>query len=108
MRYDAPALTADGRSENIELFNPRGRDGSGRYTAFVTGTFGGGTATPQLSPDGGTTWVTIQDAAGDVTFTENGAFNFEVFSDPIQPIEFSVNLTGATSPNITIVVTDAK
>jgi hypothetical protein len=70
---------------------------SGRGTFTAWGDFGGGTATLQMSPDNGTTWINV-DHPGDTycTFTANGEGGFE-----LTPCFLRVNLTGATSPNLT-------
>jgi hypothetical protein len=42
------------------------------------GTFDGGTVTIDMSPDGGTTWYTLQDTVwNNVAFTADGYANFE-------------------------------
>lgn len=73
-----------------------------RATLFVTGDFGSGTVTLQASPDNGTTWVGVPDAAGNtVSFTANGIINFELFSNPENPVMLRYNLAGSSSPAIT-------
>lgn len=51
--------------------------GTGQFCAY--GTWGGGTATLQFSPDEGTTWIDV-DRSGDsfVTFTADGAGEFSL------------------------------
>ncbi|MHC4051494.1 hypothetical protein [Bradyrhizobium sp. 25ACV] len=68
--------------------------GSGTFSA--TGTFGGGTAKLQMSPNNGVTWIDV-DRNGDtyVTFTANGQGGFE-----LAPCLLRVSLTGATSPSL--------
>ena len=86
----------------VVMFSPQGAFGD-------TGTFGGGTATLQASPDGGTTWVDVLDQASTaITFTANKAVNVEVASDGLQPVRLSINLTGSTSPNLSFVIFDGS
>jgi hypothetical protein len=82
-------LTANGTTDPLHWYGGRG-------TAAAWGNFGGGTATLQYSPDGGTTWINV-DRTGDtyVTFTANGEGGFEL---GLCLLRF--NLTGATSPSV--------
>lgn len=68
--------------------------GRGSFSAW--GTFGGGTAKLQQSPNNGVTWIDV-DRSGDtyVTFTANGEGNFE-----LSPCLIRVSLAGATSPSL--------
>jgi len=80
-----------------------------RGSLDVYGTFGGTSLELQKSPDGGTTWIAIPDAAGDpVTFTAQGTINFEVFTDPNNPVLLALNATGGTGISITAVVWDER
>lgn len=106
-RNQTAALTADGRSEAIRIYNARGRGGGAvLQTVVVQGSsFGGGTATLQITADEGTTWIDVTDDTGTaVTFTANGARNTTIASDAENPLELSINLAGATSPNISLIV----
>ncbi|WP_316195948.1 MULTISPECIES: hypothetical protein [unclassified Bradyrhizobium] len=68
----------------------------GRGTAAAWGTFGGGTAALQMSPDNGTTWINVDKAAETfVSFTANGSGGFEL---GLCLLRFS--LTGATTPAV--------
>lgn len=68
----------------------------GRGTFSAWGTFGGGTAKLQQSPDNGTTWIDV-DRAGEtyVTFSVNSEGGFE-----LSPCLIRVSLAGATSPSV--------
>lgn len=78
---------------NSVTFNPKSYvpDGGLNMELFVTGTFGGGSAQLQQSPDGGTTWFNV-----DTPLTAAGRQVVTVFS----PIQLRLALTGATSPNL--------
>jgi hypothetical protein len=68
--------------------------GRGSFVAY--GTFGGGTAALQWSPDDGTTWINVdQGGSTYVTLTANSEGGFE-----LPQCQVRVNLTGATSPTI--------
>jgi hypothetical protein len=61
------------------------------------GNFGGGTATLQLSPDKGTTWMNVDRTADTfVTFTANGNGDFM-----LPQCLLRVNVSGATNPSLT-------
>lgn len=70
----------------------------GRGTFMAFGTFGGGTAKLQMSPNSGVTWIDV-DRSGDtfVTFTANGEGGFE-----LAPCFIRVSLTGATAPSLSV------
>lgn len=59
----------------------------------ASGTFGSGTVTLQVSPDGGTTWVTTGK-----TLTADGS----VFQDFPAGSRLRVALTGATGPDLDV------
>ena len=82
-------LTANGATTPVWWYGGRG-------SALAWGDFGGGTATLQMSPDAGATWINV-DRAGDtyVTFTANGEGGFE-----LRVCMLRFNLTGATNPNV--------
>lgn len=107
MKQTAAVLTADGRSDSIEMLTPvRGGDSSLK-TIIVQGGFGSGTATVQVSGDGGTTWIDVKDDAGTVVaFTVNGNANVNIMSDALNPALLSVNLAGSTTPTVTLIVFD--
>lgn len=100
-KYTA-TLTADGRTTAFPYINTRA-DGNIWATVFVYGTFGSGTATVQVSPDAGTTWIDVEDDGGSVvSFTADGARNVRLASDAGEPVLISVDLSGATSPDLTV------
>jgi hypothetical protein len=82
-------LTADGVTDPVSWHGGRG-------IATAWGNFGGGTATLQMSPDNGTTWINV-DRPGDtyVTFTADGSGGFEL---GLCLLRF--NLTAATAPSV--------
>lgn len=98
-KYDATALTANGSTQGIKLYNGRG-DGNLTNLISVFGTFGGGTAALEYSPDQGSTWIAVTDSAGAVTFTANGGKNIIIPSDAQEPVQVRITLSGATSPNL--------
>lgn len=80
-------LSADGNSATVNW-------GGGDGTFMAYGTFGGGTARLQFSPDSGTTWLNV---GTDVTMTSDGIANFYVPSGLLR-----ANLDGATGPTVTV------
>lgn len=76
----------------------------------VSGTFGGGTATLAVSPDGGTTLITLKDKLGSaISLTANGYANIEIAgysNNNTKPLQVYAVLTGATSPNLNFTVFD--
>lgn len=83
------ALTADGQSQPIRWYGGRGN-------FSVVGTFGGGEAKLQMSPDEGVNWIDV-DRAGDsfVTFSANGEGGFE-----LAPCLLRVSVSGSATPNL--------
>lgn len=84
-------LTANGATNPVPWYG-----GAGTFSAY--GNFGGGTATLQMSPDNGTTWINV-DSSGEhySTFAANGTCGFVLGLCLIR-----VQLTGATAPSITV------
>ncbi|MCK1543276.1 hypothetical protein IVB12_15275 [Bradyrhizobium sp. 179] len=91
------ALAANGSTAAVRWFG-----GAGSF--MVWGTFGGGTAKLQMSPDAGVTWIDV-DRAGDtyVTFTQNGEGGFD-----LGPCLLRVTLSGATAPTVNARVTTPR
>jgi hypothetical protein len=94
-------------------WKPSRKSTPNRGTLNVFGTFGGGSATFKQSPVGSSgPFIVVTDAAGNpVDFTTDGATNFEIYANQ-NPIEedstvLRVELSGATAPNIRIVINDA-
>lgn len=73
----------------------------GKLNIGAFGTFGGGSLAFELSYDNGTTWFPATNALGDAaTISSDGALNVEVGTADLR-----LTLSGATSPDIDIVVT---
>ena len=121
MKNRATVLTADGRSTAsrradpagttaFALLNPRGEGAGGiTRTVNVYGAFGGGTATLQISTDGGPTWVDFEDETGTVVaFTASAARSLVIVGDDAFPndgatggVLLSINLASSTTPTVT-------
>lgn len=78
-------------------------------TFVVWGTFGGGTVTWEMSPDGGTTFISLMDASGSPT-TSSAADNFTTElgngSTNSDDILLYASVATATNPSINIAVYD--
>ncbi len=48
----------------------------GEWVCHVVKTSGTGTASLQISPDGGTTAIDVSDSSGAITLTDSGSFSF--------------------------------
>lgn len=103
-------LAANGDVHLADVIRRRDAQSFGA-TVFFQGTFGSGTATLQISPDGGLTKHTVFDENGDdIVFTQAGYANF-VFgnaSDNAGDLSLYVNLAGATSPSLSIILFDNR
>jgi len=100
-------LTANG-STTPAIWAPMTKGAPTRGTFWAIGDFGGGVAELQGSPDGGVTWVNIPDASGTpVNFSSNGVINFELYANR-EDTQIRVVLTGALSPNLTIIIDDVN
>lgn len=98
-------LTADGRSTAFPMYQARSGGDSSLKEIYVQGTFGSGTATLQVSADGGTTWVDATDDNGtSITFAANGVRNVQISSDAQAPVLISINLAGSTSPDLNLII----
>ena len=85
---------ADGTSSRV-----RWTGGKGTYIA--SGTFGGGTLSLVMGPEGGT----LVDAGSDGHLTANGAMNFEINADTMtgadkNVIDVALKLTGSAGPSL--------
>lgn len=108
-KYVTPALTADGRSQVIRLYSARSGGDSIKRTTFVEGSFGGGTATLQVSSDKGVTWVNVTNDAGTaITFTEAGVRELSIASDAQAPVLVSIDLVGSTTPSVVLTIFDNR
>jgi hypothetical protein len=83
-------ISGNASSPNVPLERARG-GGIKPLTMIGEGTWGGGTLTLQISPDGGTTWVSTT-----VTLTDDGV----VGVSNIIGTHARLNLAGATSPSL--------
>ena len=108
MAYRATAITANG---TYEIAKVHLKSNVTEYLATITsfGTFGGGTITIQLSPDGGTTKITQDSSPGTpYSATANSTINFRSgggSDNTSSPILYAT-LSGATNPSLTIAVDD--
>ncbi len=108
-KYQATALTADGRSEAITMQNARSGGDSTKKTVFVEGDFGTGTATLQVSSDKGATWVDVtNDAGAAVAFTSSGVRELSILSCALKPVLVSIDLVGAAAPNVVLTIFDNR
>ena len=104
-------LTANTTGSGIEVASPNGlRKASYIFTLFTTGTFGGGTVAYFASPDNGTTLIPLKVAAVTAyTVTANDYLNFPDFgasNNLTTKLSIWAQLTGATTPSVTISVFD--
>ena len=97
-------VTGDGDT-TIPLKNVRGKDRH-IYTVYLSGGFGSGTVTAFINADG-TNDIAIKDAAGvAISLTDDGQFNFEANSDPVDPVKLVITVAGSTNPTINVKVYD--
>ncbi len=84
---------------------PRAADFYGA-TLLLRGTFGGGTVTVQVSPDNGTTLLTLETPSGvGLAATANRCITLPLIgngSTNADQLQLYVTVAGATSPNITV------
>ena len=104
-------LAADGQTAEVSLSNPN--NGANIFqNVYAFGTFGAGTATLQVSPDGGTTWIDVTDGISTVSFTSNGGQRTFILgnANPIlaEQIKLRFNLTGSSTPSVTFVIEDCR
>lgn len=86
------------RPNNLDLY---------MATIMVSGTWGGGTIAWKVSPDGGTTKLTMKDASGTAyASTADDNFTINLGNGDTESPQFYASLTGATSPSLTITVFD--
>lgn len=107
-RYETPAVTANGSSQALPMYNPRSGGDSTLKTVTIQGTFGGGTATLEISADGGVTSIPFTVGGSPVTFTSNDSQNLSICSDAQKPLLVSFDLTGATTPDIKMIIFDVR
>lgn len=107
MRILNQTVTADG--DVVFDWKNTDKGDISKGTAFVYGTFGSGTATFTVSPDGGTTYVPLKDVFGNaIAPTAAGMFNFELCADEAislsDNIKIKISLSGATTPSLSYTV----
>jgi hypothetical protein len=106
-------LTATGTQVLSRVHIPRAKSYLGGVL-LVSGTFGGGTVTLEISNDGGVTSYPLKDVHGvAISATAAGQFNFRIFGDgnsnfDSENLDICVKLTGATNPNITVKMFDNR
>ena len=102
------SFTANGSFEF--QIQPNGRNTDQHITTVTAqGTFDSGTLSLQFSLDDGTTWSTVTTTGG-VTgeLTNDGEFNYGAgIADPGHKL-YRINLAGATSPSIDVLITDIR
>jgi len=105
--FNQTSVSSNG-SVDFDWLNKRG-DNNNRGSLFVYGTFGGGTVSLLASPDGGTTYVPVKDSTGTaITFTANNLINFELYSDPRNPVKLRLTLSGAAGANLSYTLYDMQ
>lgn len=105
-------ITADGTYQIATANTTRSLGKMWEATIFATGTFGSGTVTFKMSPDGGTTKIDMTDWANTVrTLTANGY----VLTGPLgvgdrnsEYITLYAVMSGSTNPAVAINVFDAR
>lgn len=89
----------------------RRRDSPSFFASIVCyGTFGGGTITIQMSPDGGTTKMDVPNQAGaSTTFTANSVQNIELGNgDGLTAMKLYATMAGSTSASVVVEVWDNR
>lgn len=87
----------DDNGDSHAFLPQRDTQGSVPLAVCLHGDFGGGTVKPYLSPDGGTTWVPVDDGQGaDIEYTDARAYGLTI------PVAMAMKLTlaGSTSPDL--------
>ena len=108
-------LTANGRSNTATIVNPN-TGARPEQNVAVFGNFDNGSAALEITYDNGTTWLPVSDGISDVVFDGTAATLSPVVTNVLggnnpetnDVVKLSVNLTGATSPSITVVITDVR
>ena len=105
------AITADGSTGTATIINPN--NGISPYqNVAMSGGFGGGTATVELSNDGGSTWFDATDSSGSVALAAPGMVRlFGVGNaniDAANTIKMRVTVAGSTAPTLKITITDVR
>lgn len=88
------SMTSDGSSEAVLIPGPFNDLSSKLRTIYAWGTFGGGTLTVEVSPNG-TVWFPLTSPV----FVAKGMSNIE-----LKALKIKFTLAGATGPSINVVV----
>lgn len=92
-------LTADGRTPSREI-----RTGFAFVHVLDGSTLGGGTVTVEISRDGGSNWSVLNSDADGTDLSIAGDTGRNLVIGPLPFCEISANLTGATSPDVDILI----
>lgn len=90
----------NGNSDVFKIRQPRRASDKVVVTLAAYGTFGSGTLALQFSLDG-TNFTTITDGTTSAELTATGMFSHEHAPFDKEDITYRLNLSGATSPDIT-------
>lgn len=109
MATQSISVTEDGTFLVGELSKNYGREYDFNFAVQFSGTFGSGTLTFSISPDGGTSKIPLRDGPNGsdnlISHTSDGQFLIDINSfDTLQ--ELYVTLSGATNPDITVLLHD--
>ena len=102
-------LEANGSTDWATIVNPN--NGATPYQMIAaSGTFGSGSLALEMSVDGGTTAFAITDSVGAVALTAAGGVVTNILGDGNLPsqVKIRATLSGATSPSVTVIITDAR
>lgn len=112
---NVPTTTANPSVYICDIDRRRGDTNNWEGTAFLDGTFAGGTVTLQFSPDEGTTKITGKDWTGNaLSATSASMFVFQpmgngnVNGDRIQVYASITGATGSGSPGVTAIIFDNR
>lgn len=89
------SFSADGTSSSLSIRQYVGPHSKFEFTVFFYGTFGGGTAQIEASPDGGTNWVDVPNGSA----TAETIVNME-----IRATHLRVSLSGSSSPSLNVMI----
>jgi hypothetical protein len=105
-------LTADGSTAWADIVNPNNGGTPFQMVSAAGSGFGSGTATVEMSIDGGTTAFDVTDSAGAVAFTANGAVRTFALGNnnpaAANQTKMRVTMTGSTTPSVKIVIADVN
>ena len=105
-------ITADGSYPICQIDRRRSDSNNWQATVFMTGTFGGGTCTIELSPDQGTTLIPAKDWIGNaIDATSNAVFTTQPVGNGNHLEDFVTLyavMSGSTSPSMNVTVFDNR